>query len=192
MNIMNDLMKRFDMTDAEINDFWVNAQSVSFKKKQLLLEEKQINRHLYMMKTGIVRSYVTDNEGKDYTKSFFYGTQQDFVASFPSFKFQEPSNHYLEALVDTEVWAWHYSYIFDKLVNDFKFHRFFRYCTDKLYIRFEVKEIRMLRTTPEERYLIFREEHPELIHDIPLQHIATYLGITPETLSRIRKKVSNQ
>jgi CRP-like cAMP-binding protein len=186
---MNELMKKFELTDLEIESFWLNAQLVKFRKKQLLLEEGQINRHLYMVKSGIVRSYVTDKEGKDYTKSFFYGTTQDFVASFPSFKFQEPSKHFLEAITDCEVWAWHYSYIFDKLANDFGFHRFFRYCTDKLYIRFEEKEILMLRATPEERYLLFKDEHPNLINIIPLHYIATYLGITPETLSRIRKRV---
>jgi CRP-like cAMP-binding protein len=189
---MKELLKRFEYTDEEIEDFWANAQIVKFRKKELLLEEKQINRHLYMMKEGIVRSYVTDKEGKGYTKAFFYGKSQDFVASFPSFKFQEPSNHFLEAITDTEVWAWHYTYIFDKLANDFRFHRFFRYCTDKLYIRFEEKEIIMLRTTPEERYILFKKEHPDLINTVPLHYIASFLGVTAETLSRIRKRVGNE
>jgi CRP-like cAMP-binding protein len=77
------------------------------------------------------------------------------------------------------------------LANDFRFHHFLRHHTDNIYVRFEEKEIRMLRTTPEERYLLFMEEHAEVVHDIPLQHIATYLGITAETLSRIRKRVGN-
>jgi CRP-like cAMP-binding protein len=189
---MEELLKSFEYTDEEIKAFWANAQIIKFRKKAFLLEEGQINRHLYMIKEGIIRSFVTDKEGKDYTKSFFYGKSQDFVASFPSFKFQVPSKHYLETITDTEVWAWHYSYIFDKLANDFRFHRFFRYCTDILYIRFEEKEITMLRTTPEERYILFKKEHPDLINTIPLYYIATYLGITAETLSRIRKRVGSE
>jgi CRP/FNR family transcriptional regulator, anaerobic regulatory protein len=188
---MEEIMKKFDLTDAEIADFWANAQIVSFSKKQHLLEEKQVNRYLYLMKKGVVRSYVTDAEGKDYSKAFFYAKTQDFVASFTSFKFQKPSNHFLEAIVDCEVWTWHHSYIHQKLVNDFRFYRFFRYCTDALFIRWEDREISMLRSTPEERYIQFKKENPDLTHAIPLRHIATYLGITPETLSRIRKRTGN-
>jgi CRP/FNR family transcriptional regulator, anaerobic regulatory protein len=189
---MKELLKKFEHTDEEIEATWSNAQIVKFRKKELLLEENQINRYLYMMKEGIVRSYVTDKEGKDYTKSFFYGDTQDFVLSLRSFKFQEPSTHYLEAITETEVLAWHYTYIFDKLIHDFRFHRFLRYSTDKLYFRFEEKEIMMLRTTPEERYILFKKENPDLINTIPLHYIASYLGITAETLSRIRKRVGNE
>jgi CRP-like cAMP-binding protein len=105
---------------------------------------------------------------------------------------QEQSQVFLEAVIDTEVWAWHYTYIFDKLDKDFRFYRFFRYCTDRLYVRFEEKEIRMLRASPEERYIVFTQEQPDLINTVPLHYIASYLGITAETLSRIRKRVGNE
>jgi CRP-like cAMP-binding protein len=186
---MNELLKKFGYSDLEIEDLWANAQTVKYRKKELLLEENQVNRYLYLMKKGVVRSYITDKEGKDYTKAFFYGKTQDFVAAFTSFKFQKPSNQFLEAITDCEVLAWHYSYIHDKITSDFRFYKFFRYCTDLHFMRWEEKEIHMLRSTPEERYLAFREENPDLINTIPLQHIATFLGITPETLSRIRKRV---
>ncbi len=189
---MEALMKKFEHTDDDIKAFWANAQIVKFRKKELLLEENQINRYLYMMKEGVIRSYVIDKEGKDYTKSFFYSQNQDFAFSYPSFMFQEPSNLFLEAIIDCEVWAWHHSYIHEKLNNDFRFFRFFRHCTDLLYVRFEQKDIRMLRSTLEERYIMFKEENPDLINTIPLRYIATYLGITPETLSRIRKRIGNE
>jgi CRP-like cAMP-binding protein len=187
--IINEIMKKFDLMDDEIEQFWSNAQLVKFPKKQHLLEENQINRYLYMVKEGVIRSYVTDTDGKDYSKAFFYAKTHDFVASFSSFKFQKPSNHFLEAIVNSEVWAWHYSYIHEKLTTNFRFYRFFRYCTDTLFMRWEDREIGMMRSTPEERYLQFKAENPDLIHTIPLRYIPTYLGITPETLSRIRKKI---
>jgi CRP-like cAMP-binding protein len=186
---MEELMKKFDFSDLEIESFLSNAQKVTFRKREIFLEENQICRYLYFVKEGVVRSYVTDREGKDYTKSFFYAAQKDFATSFPSFMFQKPSTFFLESIVDSELLAWHHNYIHEKLTNDFRFFRFFRYCTDLLYVRFEQKDISMLRSTPEERYLIFKEDHPELINSVPLHCIATYLGITPETLSRIRKRV---
>jgi CRP/FNR family transcriptional regulator, anaerobic regulatory protein len=186
---MNKIAKKFGISNDEMNEFWANAQLVSFRKKDILLEENQINRYLYLLKKGVIRSYVTDKDGKDYTKAFFYAETNDFVASFASFKLQKPSTHFLEAVVDSEVLAWHHTYIHDKLTSDFRFSRFFRYWTDILFMRFEEREIRMLRTTPEERYLLFRNENPDLINTIPLNYIATYLGVTPETLSRIRKRV---
>jgi CRP/FNR family transcriptional regulator, anaerobic regulatory protein len=189
---MNELLQEFGFSEEEITIFWANAQSIVVPKRDILLRENQINRYLYFVKKGVIRAYVTDKEGKDYTKSFFYAAKQDFALSYPSFMFQQPSNLFLEAVMDSEVWAWHYSYIHKKLETDFRFFRFFRHCTDLLYVRFEQKDIRMLRSTPEERYIFFREEHPDLIHTIPLHYIATYLGITAETLSRIRKRVGNE
>jgi CRP-like cAMP-binding protein len=186
---MKDLLTQFDFTEPEIEAFLSNAQNVKFRKKDILLEENQVCRYLYFVKEGVIRSYVTDKEGKEFTKSFFYAQKQDFATSFPSFMAQKPSILFLEAVTDTEVLAWHHSYIHEKLNSDFRFFRFFRHCTDLLYLRFEQKDICMLRSTPEERYLTFKEEYPELISSVPLHYIATYLGITPETLSRIRKRV---
>jgi CRP-like cAMP-binding protein len=189
---MDEIMKKFELTDAEIADFWANAQIVVYRKKQVLLEVNQVNRYLYLVKQGIIRSFVTDKEGNDYTNAFYYAKSEDFVASFTSFKFQKPSIHCLEAVVDSEVWAWHYSYIHDRLTNDFRFYRFFRYCTDGLFVRFEERETGLLLMTPEERYLHFVAENPDSSQIIPLQNLATYLGITPETLSRIRKRVAQK
>jgi CRP-like cAMP-binding protein len=186
---MEDLLTQFGFTNLEIESFLSNAQNVKFRKKDLLLEENQVCRHLYFVKEGVIRSYVTDNEKREFTKSFFYAQKQDFATCFISFMSQKPSNLFLEAVIDTEALAWHYSYIHEKLNSDFRFFRFFRHCTDLLYLRFEQKDISMLRSTPEERYLTFKDEHPELISAVPLHYIATYLGITPETLSRIRKRV---
>ncbi len=187
---MNALLKQFGFSALEIEEFWANAQCIAIRKRYRLLEENQINRYLYLVKEGVVRGFVTDNAGKTYTKSFFYGINQDFALSYPSFMLQEPSLLSLEAVVDSEVWAWHRRYIQEKLNNDDRFFRFFRHCTDLLCFAFELKEIRMLRSTPEEHYLLFREEHPELINTVPLHYIATYLGIAAETLSRIRKRIN--
>jgi CRP-like cAMP-binding protein len=188
---MNDLLKQFGFSDLEIESFWGNAQKISFRKRDIFLEENQVCRYLYFVKEGVTRSYVTDTEGKEYTKSFLYAARGDLSISFPSFMFQQPSNLFLEAVTDCELLAWHHSYIHEKLENDFRFFRFFRHCTDLLYVRFEQKEINMLRATPDERYLIFKQEHPTLINTVPLHYIATYLGITAETLSRVRKRVGN-
>lgn len=186
---MDELLAKYGFSEAEIKCFWENAQIVSYRKRDVLLEVNQINRYLYLMKKGIVRGYVKDEEGKEYTKNFFYASKNELTLSFRSFMLQVPSNTALEAVMDCEVWAWHYSYIHEKLENDFRFERFYRHCTDLLYYCFEERETQMLRSTPEERYIFFRDQNFELINSIPLHHIATYLGITPETLSRIRKRV---
>ncbi len=188
---MNELLMRFGFTEAEITDFWANGQTIKYHKRDLLVEDNQINRYLYLVKTGVIRAYVTDNEGKQYTKSFFFGAKKDLAFSYRSFTLQEPSNIVLEAVTDCEVCAWAHSYIQKLLDNDVRFFKYYKYCTDTLYFRFEKRETYLLRATPEERYLDFIKTNPQLINIIPLQHIASFLGVTPETLSRIRKRLGN-
>lgn len=185
---MNTILKTFGFSVSEIDAFWTNAQSVSFRKRQLLLEENQVNRYLYLVKEGVIRSFVTDNNGKAYTKDFFSSSNPDFALSFPSFLLQEPSLFSMDAVVDSEVWAWHSDYIFE-ISTDVRFFNFFRHQLGRLFYLLELKEIRMLRSNREDHYLLFKQERPELINNIPLHYIASYLGVTTETLSRIRKRV---
>lgn len=188
---MNTILKEFGFSDAEINKFWANAQCVTYHKRQLLLEENQVNRYLYLVKEGIIRSFVTDAKGKTYTKNFFSSLDPHFAVFFPSFLLQEPSLFSIDAVVDSEVWAWHSDYILELIASDVRFINFFRYYLGRLFYQLELKEIRMLRTDREEHYLLFKKERPELINTVPLHYIASYLGITSETLSRIRKRVES-
>ena len=186
---MNILLKKFGFTETEIANFWANAQCVTFHKRQLLLEENQINRYLYLVKEGIIRSFVTDDKGKTYTKNFFSSLDSDFAVFFPSFLLQEPSLFSMDAVVDSEVWAWHSDYILELIASDVRYINFFRYHLGRLFYLLELKEIRMLRSDREEHYLLFKKERPEVAKTVPLHYIASYLGITSETLSRIRKRV---
>ncbi len=188
---MNTRLKKFGFSDIEIEAFWANAQCLSFRKRQVLLEENQVNRYLYLVKEGVIRSFVIDNKGNTHTKSFFSSLNKDFAFSFPSFILQEPSLFSMDAVVDSEVWAWHNDYIFEILSKDIRFFNFFRYQLGRLFHTLELKEIRMLRLTREEHYIICLKENPELLNIVPLHYIASYLGITSETLSRIRKRVES-
>lgn len=188
---MDITLKKFGFSDAEINEFWANAQSVTYLKRQLLLEENQVNRYLYLVKEGVIRSFVSDGKGKTYTKNFFSSTNPNFAVSFPSFLLKEPSLFSIDAVVDSEVWAWHSDYIHEIISSDIRFFNFFRYYLGRLFYQLEVKEIRMLRSDREEHYLLFKKERPEVVKTVPLHYIASYLGITAETLSRIRKRVDN-
>ncbi len=186
---MNILLKKFGFTEAEIADFWANAQCVTFHKRQLLLEENQVNHYLYLVKEGIFRSFVTDDKGKTFTKNFFSSSNPNFTVFFPSFLLQEPSLFSIDAVVDSEVWAWHSDYILELIASDVRFINFFRYHVGHLFYLLELKEIRMLRSEREEHYLLLKKERPEVVKAVPLHYIASYLGITSETLSRIRKRV---
>ena len=186
---MNTILKEFGFSDDEIKGFWANAQIVTYHKRQILLEENQVNRYLYLVKDGIIRSFLTDNKGKTYTKNFFSSANYSFAISYPSFLLQEPSLFSIDAVVDSEVWAWHSDYIVNIISSDVRFFNFFKYQLGRLFYIMELKEIRMLRSDREEHYLLFKKERPEVVENVPLHYIASYLGITSETLSRIRKRV---
>jgi CRP-like cAMP-binding protein len=155
-------------------------------KNEYLVSEGKVCRHLYFLEQGALRGYY-NLEGKEITHWFSFA--QDFVTSFHSFITQQPAVENIQLLEGCILWAITKDNL-TRLLNEFhEIERLMRIAYEKYYIRLEHRFVNGQFKTATERYQELLVEAPHIIERVPLGAIASYLGISQETLSRIRGKI---
>lgn len=158
-----------------------------FAKNDLLIESGQICRQLYFLETGCVRGFY-NIDGKDVSQ--WFGFEQDFVTSFRSFITREPAVEYIQVLEDSRTKSISRDQL-DLLLNDFPLlEKLVRSIYEHYYIRLEERYSNAHFKTATERYEDLLNFNPHILQRVPLGYIASYLGISAETLSRIRAKIN--
>jgi CRP-like cAMP-binding protein len=189
---MEQLLKQNNFTAAEIAEFMQNAQLVKCKRRTSLLSEGTISRYIYWAKSGIFRSGFTDKNGNTHTRLFASPDSLPYLSAYTSFNSQTPSLIFLEAIEEGELWAWHYDFIENIQNRDHKWLKFFKIQLDSIAAMRDTKEIQEHTLTPEEQYAVFLKTYPDIANRIPQHYIASYIGISPESLSRIRNRLSSE
>ena len=163
----------------------LKTDNLSVPPKTVLLEEGQIADKLYLIRKGCLRLFFY-NEGKDITFQFFF--EGDFVASFDSLHKRTPSLFYLESIEPTELTVIKRDDFYTLINNDSSLRRLYE---EKLIDRFHAYQqlfLSRIKNTPQQRYEELLKEYPDIVKRIPQHYIASYLGITPVSLSRIRNR----
>ncbi len=175
----------FAVTNEELIPITEAFKTIKIQKGDFFLKEGRLSDRLGFVKSGLIRIYASVDD-KDVTQ--WISTKGYFVTDLSSFVFQTPSRRNLQALTDCEL------YTIDRAVYQ-DLHKVIPKWNelDKLFIArcFIIMEDRIfnhLHMTAEERYTLLFEQQPGLFNQVPLQYLASMLGMTPETLSRIRKK----
>ncbi len=159
----------------------------SFRKGDILLKEGDISSEFYFIIKGCIRLFYTVN-GEEKT-AFFY-TENHFVSSYRSFVKQAPAHHGLQCVEDITVAVLSIENS-NRLLKEYpKFEFLARVIMEEELIIYQDIISHFITLSPEERYLNLLETKPELLQRIPQYHLATYLGITPESLSRIRSRIT--
>lgn len=159
-----------------------------FEKNELILEEGKICRHFYFLEKGLIRFY-NNIDGNDLTKTFTIAPY--CFTSKISFRKQTVSNESIQALEKTKVWQITYD-DYKKLETLNSWNLFVRRLLNEIQEFSETFYLDIRTMTAEERYKKILKEYPdELIQKIPLKHLSSFLGIAPQSLSRIRKKNQN-
>ncbi|WP_256759406.1 Crp/Fnr family transcriptional regulator [Cohnella sp. WQ 127256] len=138
--------------------------------------------------SGLFRFYYTTPDGNEFNKSFC--TKHDFIASYSSLLLSSPSFFSIQALMDSELIVFRYTDFQSLYSRHACWERLGRLFIEQLFVKKEIRERELLLLSAEERYLRFLEQYEHLMRNIPQYHIASYLGITPVALSRIRKKLT--
>lgn len=159
-----------------------------FPKKHLLLRIGQIENYLYFIEKGILRFYIPKEEN-DLTFDFAF--ENNFTSGYSSFLTQTPSPFQLETLTAPTV-LWRISYEDLQAVYETTTigNTIGRMASEALFLRKSKREVSLLNDSAEQRYLNLFSEQPELLKHVPLKYIASYIGVTPQALSRIRKRIS--
>jgi CRP-like cAMP-binding protein len=162
----------------------------TIKKNEYLVEPGKVCKYVTYINKGTLRAFnITD--GKEYALSFFI--ENDYVSEYCSFLTKTPATYFIQALEDTEVIDLHYDDM-QKLYREIPIlERFGRYIAENLFIMLSTRNTSLLTESPEERYLkLLQSNQNNLLQRVPQYMIASYLGITPEALSRIRKRLSEK
>lgn len=160
-------------------------EQVILSKNDFLVAEGKICRHLYFLQHGALRGFY-NLDGKEVTHWFAF--EDDFVTSFHSFITQEPSVENIQLLEGSILWGISKSNL-DALMNQYhELERLVRIAYEKYYLRLEERFVNAHFKTATERYQNLLLQTPSLVSRVSLGHIASYLGISQETLSRIRSK----
>jgi len=179
--------KRIHLSDEEFSrctQFFIPRK---VKKRQFLLQEGDICRHIAFVNSGCLRAYTVDHKGEEHIIQF--AIEDWWISDLNSYLTGSPATYNIDALQDSEVLLLEKS-ARDKLLEAVPaIERFFRLLQEANYIATHRRINNSLSASAEERYLQFIKTYPALVEQVPQGHIASYLGITPQSLSRIRKEL---
>jgi CRP-like cAMP-binding protein len=173
------------LSNAAIEALHQCLAKIELPKNEFLISEGQICKYLYFLDSGCVRGFY-NIDGKDITQ--WFGFENDFATSFRSFIAQVPTAEYIHAVEDCVLWSIAKDDINNLLKNFSEVEKLVRLIYEQYYIRLEERYANAHFKTATERYENLLQNEPHIVQRIPLGYIASYLGISQETLSRIRAK----
>lgn len=188
---MDQIRQYFErLVELTENDWQLFASKLSrkdFKKKTLVLKTGQTEQYLSFIEKGIIRFYIPKEEN-DLTFGFAFNNH--FVSAYDSFLTREPATYHVETLTDTTLWRINYDDLQLIYASTTAGNTIGRYASEELFLKKSKRELSLLNENAEQRYINLFSEQPALLKYIPLKYIASYIGITPQALSRIRKRIS--
>lgn len=162
---------------------------VTVGPKAVILEEGEVARRLYFIRSGCLRLSF-NNDGRDITFQFFFPGSA--VASFDSLYNRTPSLFSLESIERSCLVSVEWQTVRTLLERDADARNFYESFLAQRFHTYQQLFLSRIRNTPEQRYLELLRQNPEIVRRIPQHYIASYLGITPVSLSRIRKRLREQ
>ena len=158
------------------------------KRRQFILQEGDISKFNTFVVEGCFRMYKVDENGKEHNLQF--AIENWWIGDIQSFFTNEPSKLYIEAMENSIVLQIKKEDQFKLFVDYPKFNRIFRVLAENAMVSLQRRVLQNISSSAEERYLDFLERYPQLFNRISNIQIASYLGVTPEFLSTIRKKIT--
>ncbi|MDB5272337.1 MAG: fnr [Chitinophagaceae bacterium] len=182
------LKEKAKLSEAEVLSLTATLTSRKFRKGEFLLHAGEICHYTFFVEKGLLRSFTTDDAGKEHVIQF--GPENWFVSDRSSAYFHEASDFSIEAVEDTAVVLLDADFMLRASEINSAFTQFNEMALQN-HIRHLQKRINLLLSaTAEKRYLDFIRLYPDLTLRVPQWMIASYLGITPESLSRVRKELA--
>ena len=191
MNTFLTYLKRYIiLTPAEENILLEKLKHRKYLKGQYIVQEGDICRYQTFVVKGKTRTFYLDEQGKEHIVMF--GIENWWTGDLGSFITQKPADFNVQCLSNTEVIQISYQNA-EQLYKEIpKIERFFRILIQNAYVNTQKRIVRNYSLSARERYILFCEEYPEIVQRVPQYMIASYLGITKEFLSHIRKQIANQ
>ncbi len=160
------------------------------RKKQFLLQEGDVCRHIAFVEKGMLRSYTIGEKGTE--RIIQFAMEGWTISDLYSFLTSEPATYAIEAIEDSELVLISQQANTELLEKLPRYETYMRILLTNAYIALQRRINSVISNTPEERYNTFTALYPEIVRRVPQHMIAAFMGLTPETLSRVRSKKSRR
>ena len=188
--ILKNIGKHISIDEKEKAFFVSLLETTTLKARQVYLRAGEVCKYSAFVNDGALKSYTVDQDGKEHILSF--AISDWWIADMYSYISRKPAVLTIEAIADAEVLLLSYEcqqQLYEKVP---KFERFFRILIEKALVANQERLIDNLSSTAEDRYLHFIKKYPSIPSCVPQHNIASYLGITPEFLSKIRGRLARK
>ena len=183
--ILSNITKHISPDKEETEYFISLLEYKEIAKKDFLLKEGQVCKNISYVHSGALRAYYLGKEEKEST--IMFAVADWWITDMYCFVNQKPAMMYIEAIEDSCIFQLKKEKLDALFIKVPKFEKFFRILMQNAYIREQLRVIQNLSMSAEERYDNFLNKYPQIAQQVTQKQIASYLGITPEFLSAIRK-----
>ncbi|CAM3414560.1 Crp/Fnr family transcriptional regulator [Aequorivita lipolytica] len=184
------LIKAVGLSETEAQQLSFPLKRMNYEKGSILLKKGDVCKHSFFVEKGLLRSYMLDEDGKEHVIQF--APENWFIVDRSSVYFNDASESYIEAIEDTIVVFIEEDFICKASETSLAFSKFNDRLLHNHILHMQKRINLLLGATAETRYLSFIKTYPDLLLRVPQWMIASYLGITPESLSRVRKELAHK
>jgi len=186
--LIHTIKQKGDITDADIEKIISALKVRHVKKKKNVLNEGELSNYMFFLNEGLCRYYITDEKGTEHTIELV--AQHNWFGDAKAFLAGEPAGINIEALEDSQIFIIQHSDLnrfYDEIPM---FERMVRKIIEHYFLKAleRIKKVSRSSYSAQERYQEFLKSHPKLVNRVSLVHLSSYLGIAPETLSRLRQQ----
>ena len=186
--LINYFKHLFPLDDKECDEITSRLAERKIRRNQFILQDGDVCRHFTFVVSGCFKMFAVDKNGKAHNLQF--AAENDWITDLSSFYSEKASTVFIEAIERSEILQIKHDDLLYLYVNYHKFDRNFRVVIEQKYIEMQNRVLHNISSTAEERYITFLQQYPNLSGRLPNTQIASYLGITPEFLSKIRREMT--
>ncbi len=176
----------FEAHEKELIESRIVGQNV--KRKTHILQAGEVCQYYTFVLSGCLRLYITDQAGKEH--NILFAAENEWISDITSFHSMLPSQSNIQALEPSEILQIAQQDLYFLYLNVLKLDRVFKVIAEEKYVELQNRVFATISATGHQRYLTFLKQYPHLANRLPNTQIASYLGITPEFLSMIRKEIT--
>ncbi len=187
-SILQNIERYVSLSDDEKKRLIAIIRTTKIKKRQFIDQPGYVCQYRNYVVKGAFRSYFIDDEGKEHTIQI--AIEDWFVSDFYSYITQTPATLFVEAMEDSTIFQMTYDDIEGLCKEIHGLSEYFRISTERAFAFSRKRALSNLSMTAEERYKELLDRYPTIVRRVPQKVIASYLGMTPEFMSKIRKNLS--
>jgi CRP/FNR family transcriptional regulator len=188
--LVNNIKRYVALEPSDEAQFIKIVRKTRLKKRQFLVQPGFVCQSQSYVLQGALRSYFVNTDGQEHTLQF--AVEDWFISDFNSYINQSPASIYVEALEDSVVLQIDYTNVEHLCATNPKFERFFRVVAQKSFAFSQKRILSNLGLSAEERYLEFADMYPKIVQRVPQYALASYLGMTPEFLSKLKSALAHR